>query len=804
MSTISGLSSSTVNDIRGYGGLASGLDRDTLIEQMTYGTQSKIDSLNQKLELEEWTQEAIRAITTSMNDFNNKYMSYSSTTNLFASNMYSYNSISSLGDNADSISVSGSGATAHNLSILGIKQLASDAIMTTSGYASERTLSFNSIGGSTLAQEVEVDTVRGKTLQLDIDGRDINVILKEGDYSTIDSAIALINESFEGITISDTLNLSDLIEVQKSASDPTKLEFVQGADASSTVTIKKESNELLKNIGFDELEDAGAVLTSSGIAGTSEYSGTVTKKLTELLGNATLVFDYNGTTESIKLDEYTDAQTLVDVQNDLQSKLDDAFGKDRVRVGLDGGAFSFETTVPGTAGASGNFTTDQSSVIKFVGGGSDLVGKNGLFGVLAGESNRINMTASFHDSGLLSNDLIPIDFTTEMIISNNDGTVFDLRSEEYGLTEDSSINRIIETINGIEELGIQIIYQETMDKFTVKTTEQGSSGVINLSGNVANALFGGSAGVIIDGDNNVIEQGKDAIVTVSYGSGDSYIDLVRGSNTIEFDGLDITLEDTFGEYDATTGEIILNSTDAITFDASVDTNTTADAVESMINDYNAILELINNEISTRYDRDYQPLTPDQRAEMSDDQIADWEEQAKEGLLFADSDLRMLLSDMRFLLPLSLQTEFSEIGISTSTNWEDNGKIIFDRDKFETALSQNPNNVMTLMTNSGSSVDSTVEEGLVVKMQDVIEKYAGMTGVTKGILVERAGSVHSPTSIISNTIQDQIDDMNESIEQLEAMLESETDRYISQFTELETLISQMNSQSSLLSNLTGGM
>ena len=48
MSTIGGLTGSTTSNIRGYGGLASGMDRDSLIEGMTYGTTSKITKKKQK------------------------------------------------------------------------------------------------------------------------------------------------------------------------------------------------------------------------------------------------------------------------------------------------------------------------------------------------------------------------------------------------------------------------------------------------------------------------------------------------------------------------------------------------------------------------------------------------------------------------------------------------------------------------------------------------------------------------------------------------------------------------------------
>ena len=48
MASVGSLSSSTSNSIRGYGGLASGLDRDELIKGMTLGTTSKLNQQEQK------------------------------------------------------------------------------------------------------------------------------------------------------------------------------------------------------------------------------------------------------------------------------------------------------------------------------------------------------------------------------------------------------------------------------------------------------------------------------------------------------------------------------------------------------------------------------------------------------------------------------------------------------------------------------------------------------------------------------------------------------------------------------------
>lgn len=94
MSTIGGLSTSTSGSIRGYGGLASGLDRDSLIEGMTYGTTSKITQQKQKKTQLEWKQAAIRSISDLMISFAGKYTeSLSSPTNLFSSLFWGRNKI---------------------------------------------------------------------------------------------------------------------------------------------------------------------------------------------------------------------------------------------------------------------------------------------------------------------------------------------------------------------------------------------------------------------------------------------------------------------------------------------------------------------------------------------------------------------------------------------------------------------------------------------------------------------------------------------------------------------------------------
>ena len=86
-----------------------------------------------------------------------------------------------------------------------------------------------------------------------------------------------------------------------------------------------------------------------------------------------------------------------------------------------------------------------------------------------------------------------------------------------------------------------------------------------------------------------------------------------------------------------------------------------------------------------------------------------------------------------------------------------------------------------------------------QIKDVFDKYAGTSGAVKGVFVQIAGATESPLSMLDNSLLDQMNDIDDEIDRLQDKLETETERYYSQFTSLETFISQMNSQSSWLSS-----
>ena len=453
----------------------------------------------------------------------------------------------------------------------------------------------------------------------------------------------------------------------------------------------------------------------------------------------------------------------------MQAKVEeDSAGGDR--------RLTFKTTTP-----DGN--SDDSSTLAITEGSESIMSSYGGLGITSGESNRLNLNTSLKNSGLNFGE------------KTADGKYeLEINGKKIEFTEDESLATIMDRINNADA-GVKISYLSMADKFSLEATDSGASGVLKLSGSGAKALFGeeiDSANPTAAGKNTVT-LGQDAIIAVKYAGSDEAIELTRGDNSFSIDGLDVTIKGEFGYKlgaDGKTKELD-ETTEAVTFETNVESEKIVKAVSDMVKEYNEILELVNTQLSTRPDRDYFPLTDEQKKEMSESEIKLWEEKAQAGILFGSSELRQLSDDLRWIISPADQQAMEALGISVSESWQDNGKLAFDENKFKAALEKDPDAVKAAFTK---------DNGIAANLKNTMNKYVNTLGATKGILIEKAGSTHAPLSLLNNSLKTEIDDVDKILENLKARLKSEQDRYISQFTQLETLISQMNSQSSYLSGM----
>ncbi|MDR1573982.1 MAG: flagellar filament capping protein FliD, partial [Clostridiales Family XIII bacterium] len=217
-------------------------------------------------------------------------------------------------------------------------------------------------------------------------------------------------------------------------------------------------------------------------------------------------------------------------------------------------------------------------------------------------------------------------------------------------------------------------------------------------------------------------------------------------------------------------------------------------------DYNALVDLLYGVTNEERYSDYEPLTEEERAAMSESQIKAWEDKAKSGLLRSDSTVSKIFSSMResFLSSVDGFSLFN-LGITYGTatdSWKSNGKLtISDETKLKSVLEANSDQVRNFFTNAS--------KGAITKLDKAIDDAVRTTGGQghRGSLIEMAG-LPSTMSETENTIYTQMVTHTKRINALKDQLEKEESRLWAQFTAMEEALAKINEQSSILSQYLG--
>ena len=419
----------------------------------------------------------------------------------------------------------------------------------------------------------------------------------------------------------------------------------------------------------------------------------------------------------------------------------------------------FGSSVSMRVTGAGNMRLDMTDtsrrVIIEAAGDETSTAENLGFG--GGYSNKLNYASSLEN----------LNFNTALSGNNLE---FEINGVAItGLTKDSNLSDVILAINN-SGAGVTVSYSSTSDKFIMQSNATGDISSISMSdtsGNLLEVMFGGTPEVI-SGQNAILEVDGTRIE--------------RNTNTFELDGITIELTGTTSATDS-----------PINLTTSQDTDKIVNSLKSFVEDYNALIAGLNSRIreDANY-KSYPPLTAAQKKEMSDREIELWEEKSKEGLLRNDSNISGLLSSMRTALYSTVEgagIAIFDIGIETSGNWKDNGKLILDEEKLKAALTTNADAVQKLFT------DST--NGLAVKMQDALKAAANVSSASPGTMVQYAGTKDVLTT--NNTLYHEMKTISDVINRLNQTYEREKTRYWKQFTAMEKALANLNTQSSWLNN-----
>lgn len=820
-------------------GLASGMDTESMIEGMVSGIKTKINTQKQKQQILLWQQEAYRSISDQLVQISNKYTSYTSATNLMSSAFFQPSIITSLGKNAGMISASG--RTTSDIQISKVENL-----------AKTETVSFNGLNGVSnksgieadnavdLKGKVDVSNLAGQQLSFEYGNKTFTITFdSDREYNSLDDVADEINKQLgnASISLSDgtSIKMNSKIKAEVSG-DNLEFRFVDGAKETNTLELKSDSSQSALNAlhlsAGATMSGTGKITSSAAITKDDLFS---TKSTADVLAGATMNVTYNGTRAKIKMpekgtDEYNEIfvnstskeDAAQKMQAYLQTQFDQAFGYNRVHVSGVQSDGTFKPTFELVSAGEGDTLSINSGTL-------NVIGKGGIFGIDRGASNRVNTSKTLGE--LYGLDEASTEFTGLNAVQNEDGSdkldengnklyaleINGVKIGEYSV--DTTLGTIMNDINKNEKAGVKVSYSTTSNQFVFTSTHGGSGGRIEIGddgANLAAKLFGA---VEYDGQGNIAKvrgkgvanyQGNEfSVIQGQDARMEAYVNgvkttLTSGTNTFDIDGFKVTANGTF---EAT------NASERVTFDKKVDADKIVDAVKSFVEDYNKVLAEINKQYSTQPDHKntYKPLTDDQKADMTEKQIEEYETKAKQGLLFGDNDLGNLSNALRFVFSNS---NLDAIGVSVSTSYSDRGRITLDETKLRSALASDPDAVAEAftapleqkqVTNSDGStswVDDTSSGGAISRLKVRLDKYAATTGATKGILIEKAGSQYSPTALLQNMMQDRIDSYDDVIDTLTDRLNDKIDFYTSKFSKLETLIAQMNSQSSYLSSLGG--
>jgi flagellar hook-associated protein 2 len=383
-----------------------------------------------------------------------------------------------------------------------------------------------------------------------------------------------------------------------------------------------------------------------------------------------------------------------------------------------------------------------------------------------------------------------------------------------------TISQLMDKINQGTSGAVKLNFSELTSEFSIEGLQTGSSASLKVTENGGKGILtnlklnftkdaSGTTIPYVSGDSTA---GRDAEVTITPpGTGAVATTVKKPGNTFSIDGVNYTLTKKDGA--------AINNITNITVTGN--SQKTYDKIKGFIDKYNELVEKVSAKTGEKKQYKYLPLSDEQKTDMKEDEIKQWETKAKEGLLKGDTNLNNMLNSMRgafYEVVEGAGISLSEIGISTSSDTSKRGKIILDESKLKAAIETRGDQVASLFTRTSTSYSSyspdhtsierdrrSKEEGIFQKLNDILQDYTRTSrnnNGKKGILLEKAGIKGDITefkSLLSEDIIKKDTKINEMIKSLAA----KENKFYLQFSKLETAMNKLNSQSSWLTQQLGG-
>ncbi len=243
----------------------------------------------------------------------------------------------------------------------------------------------------------------------------------------------------------------------------------------------------------------------------------------------------------------------------------------------------------------------------------------------------------------------------------------------------------------------------------------------------------------------------------------------------------------------------LSSSTAISITTTTDSQGIYDMVKDFLTEYNNII----NEVTKLYNADsagsYEPLTDDEKDQMSDTEIEKWETKIKDSLLRRDNSLSTIMNAMMTAMssPIEINGKsysLSSFGIQTlgylnAAENEQNAYHI-DGDEDDENTSGNKDKLMSAITSDPDTVVEFMKQ-LSTNLYKAIDDQM------------QSNSLRSRYKIYNDKEMDkEYTNLTKTIKEWEDKVSDKEDYYYEKFSSMETALSKLQSQTSSLSSMLG--
>lgn len=734
-------------------GMVSGIDTESLVTAMVATQTAKKEKLQKAQTKLQWKQDAFKSINTKV------YGLYSKISNLRFST--AYNMKKTTVSDSTKATVTASSSAVNGTQKLTIEKLA------TSGYLTGAELKKGTTGSTTLADLGYTDGDTTLSVTVGATKKDIEV----SSTTTIDDLVSKLKDA--GVNASyDETNRRIFVSAKETGKDN---DFAITSSSKAGLNALNAAGLCVSSASDQENYKKMASYAKGTTAETSDAMLEILKNLknaydsnTELTlkeKNLSAKISYSNAKDAVN--EFSDDNNS-DEDSQLLIKLLKEESSDYKFVDSDGNVHTDYTKL----------TTDPSLEDKI----KELAKAKGLITETTGDDGETKEDTSKLDT-LRSNVQAIVAVDDNEVYTDDDKAAYYLSKDERTAAEEE-----LADIPNQRAANDAVIADENNSYWDIKDyTGMGDTELRALADKYADEIM--NAKSVVDNNFKDIPVSKgatrvdaeDAKITLNDA------EFTSSSNVFNINGLTIKATGT-----TAAGESLTISTDT-------DTQGLYDKIKDFLTEYNSII----NELTSLYNADsakgYEPLTDDEKSEMSDSEVEKWENKIKDAILRNDSTIGGVMNSMTTAMMSSYTVNgksysLASFGIHTLgyLNAAKNEQYAYhiDGDEDDSNTSGNTDKLLDMITNNPEDVEEFMKQltsGL----------YSALDAKMKSTTMSSAYTIYNDKQMTKdyNSYTTQIKNWETKIEDLE-------NRYYKQFSNMEKQLAKMQSSTSSLTSMFG--